>query len=87
VKKHAVRNYLHQTYILMHMAATRTTLNLDDELLRLAREYTGIQEKTALIHEALRELVSRAAARRLAALGGSMPHFGAGRRRKSGATR
>ena len=38
----------------MHMSATRTTLNLDDELLRLARQYTVIQEKTALIHEALR---------------------------------
>jgi Arc/MetJ family transcription regulator len=68
----------------MHMSATRTTLNLDDELLRLARQYTGIQEKTALIHEALRELVSREAARRLAALGGAMPNFEAGRRRKAG---
>jgi Arc/MetJ family transcription regulator len=71
----------------MHMSATRTTLNLDDELLRLARQYTGIQEKTALIHEALRELVSREAARRLAALGGTMPNFDAGRRRKSGKAR
>ena len=43
----------------------RTTLNLDEELLRNAREYSGIQEKTALIHEALRELISREAARRL----------------------
>ncbi|MEO8592689.1 MAG: type II toxin-antitoxin system VapB family antitoxin [Candidatus Solibacter sp.] len=60
----------------------RTTLNLDDELIRRAREYTGIEEKTALIHVALRELISREAARRLAALGGSMPDFqAAGRRR------
>ncbi|MBI1787824.1 MAG: type II toxin-antitoxin system VapB family antitoxin [Acidobacteria bacterium] len=51
----------------------RTTLNLDDNLIREAREYSGIQEKTALIHAALRELVARGAARRLAALGGSMP--------------
>jgi Arc/MetJ family transcription regulator len=71
----------------MHMSATRTTLNLDDELLRLARQYTGIQEKTALIHEALRELVSREAARRLAALGGTMPNFDPGRRRRSGRAR
>jgi len=71
----------------MHMSATRTTLNLDDELLRVARQYTGIQEKTALIHEALRELVSREAARRLSALGGTMPNFDAGRRRKSGKAR
>ena len=71
----------------MHMSATRTTLNLDDELLREAREYTGIQEKTALIHAALRDLISREAARRLAALGGTMPHFQAGRRRRPGRTR
>ena len=64
----------------MHM---RTTLNLDDELVRQAREFTGIQEKTALIHAALRELISRAAARRLAALGGTMPNFQAGPRRRS----
>ena len=80
-------SHLHQSYILMHMSATRTTLNLDDELLRLARLYTGIQEKTALIHEALRELVAREAARRLAALGGTMPNFEAGRRRKPGTAR
>jgi Arc/MetJ family transcription regulator len=65
--------------MLMHM---RTTLNLDDKLIRQAREFTGIQEKTALIHAALRELISRGAARRLAALGGTMPDFQAGRRRR-----
>ena len=63
----------------MHM---RTTLNLDDELIRQAQEYAGIKEKTALIHAALRELISRGAARRLAALGGTMPDFEAGRRRR-----
>lgn len=66
----------------MHMSVSRTTLNIDDELLRRAREYTGIQEKTALIHTALRELIAREAARRLAALGGKMPGFRAGRRRR-----
>jgi len=60
----------------------RTTLNLDDELIRQAREFSGIQEKTALIHAALRELISRAAARRLATLGGTMPNFQEGRRRR-----
>ena len=59
----------------------RTTLNLDDDLVRRARELTGIQEKTALIHAALRELISRGAARRLAALGGTMPDFESVRRR------
>jgi Arc/MetJ family transcription regulator len=65
------------------MGATRTTINLDDDLVREARRLSGIQEKTALIHTALRELISREAARRLAALGGTMPKFEAGRRRRS----
>ena len=69
------------------MSKMRTTLNLDEELLRNAREYSGIQEKTALIHEALRELISREAARRLIALGGTMPNAKAGRRRRSAKTR
>lgn len=74
---------MHQSAILMHMSTSRTTLNLDDELLQSAREYTGIEEKTALIHKALRELIAREAAKRLAALGGIMPDFRAGRRRRS----
>jgi Arc/MetJ family transcription regulator len=51
----------------------RTTLALDDDLLRTAREYTGVAEKTALVREALKALIERESARRLAALGGSMP--------------
>jgi Arc/MetJ family transcription regulator len=35
----------------------RTTLNLDDKLVETARKYTGIQRKTALVHEALLRLV------------------------------
>ena len=53
----------------------RTTITLDDELVRTAQEYTGIAEKTALIREALKSLVQKEAARRLAALGGTMPEF------------
>ena len=55
------------------MHTMRTTLNLDDELLAQAREYTGIKEKTALVHAGLKLLVQREAARRLAALGGTEP--------------
>ena len=40
----------------MHM---RTTLNLDDALLDEARRITGIDEKTALIHRGLEELIAR----------------------------
>ena len=52
---------------------TRTTVTLDDDLLRKAQAYTGIREKSALIREALTQMVQREAARRLAALGGTMP--------------
>ncbi|MDE0030851.1 MAG: type II toxin-antitoxin system VapB family antitoxin [Deltaproteobacteria bacterium] len=51
----------------------RTTLNIDDELLARARELTNITTKPALIREALRALVERESARRLAKLGGSQP--------------
>ena len=51
----------------------RTTLALDDELLAEAEFYTGIREKSALVREALRALIEREAARRLARLGGSEP--------------
>jgi Arc/MetJ family transcription regulator len=51
----------------------RTTLALDDELVRIAQEFTGVSEKTALIREALKSLIERESARRLAALGGTMP--------------
>jgi Arc/MetJ family transcription regulator len=49
----------------------RTTLALDDELLAEAEAYTGLREKSALVREALRALIEREAARRLARLGGS----------------
>jgi Arc/MetJ family transcription regulator len=52
----------------MHM---RTTLDLDEHLLEEARQLTGIREKTALLHAGLEALVSRASARRLAAIGGT----------------
>ncbi len=51
----------------------RTTLNLDDALLDQARKLTGVEERTALIHEGLRALISRESARRLARLGGTEP--------------
>jgi Arc/MetJ family transcription regulator len=51
----------------------RTTLNLDEALLKKARELTGLEERTALIHEGLRALIARESARRLARLRGSDP--------------
>ena len=55
--------------------AMRTTLALDDDLVNAAQEFTGIVEKTALVREALRSLIERESARRLAALGGTMPEL------------
>lgn len=51
----------------------RTTLALDDELLAKAQAYTGLSEKSALVREALKALVERESARRLAKLGGTEP--------------
>jgi Arc/MetJ family transcription regulator len=53
----------------------RTTLIIDDDLLQRAREITGIQEKTALVHAGLKALIAREATRRLAALGGTQPQL------------
>jgi Arc/MetJ family transcription regulator len=61
----------------------RTTVVLDDELLAKAEAYTGIHEKSALIHEALKALVERETARRLARLGGSEPDLTAIPRRRT----
>ena len=47
----------------------RTTLTLDDELVRKAEEYTGLSEKTAIVREALKALIERESARRLARMG------------------
>lgn len=53
----------------------RTTLALDDELLAKAQEYTGLTEKSALVREALKALIERESARRLARLGGTQPQL------------
>ena len=52
----------------MHM---RTTLNIDDEILKNASRLTGIKEKTALVKLGLETLIARESSRRLAKLGGS----------------
>jgi len=60
----------------------RTTLALDDELLEKAQAYTDLREKSALVREALRALIERESARRLARLGGSEPDLVAAQRRR-----
>jgi Arc/MetJ family transcription regulator len=44
----------------------RTTLALDDDLAAKAQDYTGLREKSALVREALKALIDRESARRLA---------------------
>jgi Arc/MetJ family transcription regulator len=64
----------------------RTTVNLDDELLDEARRITGMDGRTALIHEGLRALIERESARRLARLGGSEAKLRPVPRRRSEST-
>ena len=49
----------------------RTTIALDDDLLAKASAMTGLSERTALVREALKALIERESARRLARLGGT----------------
>lgn len=60
----------------------RTTLALDDELLARSQALTGLTEKSALVREALKALIERESARRLARLGGSEPALAAPPRRR-----
>ena len=71
---------LHGIYILMHM---RTTLNIDDGLLKRASELTGVTEKTALLRLGLEALIALESARRLARLGGTEKGLRPIRRRRS----
>jgi len=49
----------------------RTTLNIDDGILRKAAEITGVKEKTSLVRMGLEALLSLESAKRLASLGGT----------------
>lgn len=60
----------------------RTTINLDDDLIEEARRLTGVQERTALIHQGLRALIERESARRLARLGATEPQLRVPARRR-----
>jgi Arc/MetJ family transcription regulator len=49
----------------------RTTLNIEDELLKKAAKLTGIKEKTSLVKLGLEALIARESSKRLARLGGT----------------
>jgi len=65
----------------------RTTLNLDDDLVRSAAQATGETRKTELIRIGLCELVEKANRQRLIDLGGSAPDAKAPPRRRPPKTR
>ncbi len=52
----------------MHM---RTTLNIDDKLLKKAEQLSGISEKTSLVRAGLEALIALESSKRLAQLGGT----------------
>jgi hypothetical protein len=49
----------------------RTTLLIDDAILKKASDLTGIKEKTSLVKLGLQTLISSESSKRLARLGGS----------------
>lgn len=53
----------------------RTTVNLDDALLKQAQALSGLHEIGPLLKAALQALIQRQSALRLAQLGGTQPHL------------
>ncbi len=64
----------------------RTTVALDDALIKKAKAVTGLHEKAALLREALKALIERESARRLALLGGTEPQLKPVSRRRADPT-
>lgn len=61
----------------------RTTLNIEDHLIKRASELTGIEEKTTLVRRGLEALIAQESAKRLAKLGGTEKHLKSIPRRKT----
>ena len=59
------------TYNIMRGGIMRTTLNIEDSLLKKASRLMGIHEKTTLVRLGLEALISLESSRRLANLGGT----------------
>ena len=51
----------------------RTTLDIDDDLLRVAAKLTGVDDTASLVRLGLQALIARDGAKRLANLGGTEP--------------
>jgi Arc/MetJ family transcription regulator len=61
----------------------RTTINIDDGMLKKASELTGVKEKTSLVRMGLESLIALESARRLARLGGTEKNLHPVPRRRS----
>jgi Arc/MetJ family transcription regulator len=67
----------------LEFTSVRTTINVDDTLLEMARALTGVTGTTALVRQALETLVRLETGKRLIALGGTMPDAGSTPRRRA----
>ena len=61
----------------------RTTISLDDELVAQAQAFTGLDDNSLLVREALKALIERESSRRLARLGGRERNLKAPPRRRT----
>ena len=66
-----VKIYLTYMHILCILICMRTTLNIDDEMLKKASKLTGITEKTSLVRLGLQALIAQESSRRLSQLAGT----------------
>jgi Arc/MetJ family transcription regulator len=56
----------------LYIVCMRTTLNLNDELIGEAMQWTGVSTKTAVVNEALRQLIGHMKRLRLVEMAGKM---------------
>ncbi len=62
----------------------RTTLNIEDRLIKKASNLAGIKEKTSLVRLGLEALIARESGKRLARLGGTEKNITLILRKRSG---
>lgn len=64
----------------------RKAIEIDEQLLERAARLMGATDRTALVHEALKALIARESARRMAGHGGMEPGMSVPRRRRLAAS-
>jgi Arc/MetJ family transcription regulator len=70
-KNRRIKSFDRYAQIVHTYTYMRTTLNIDDKMLKKAAELTGVEEKTSLVRLGLQALIANESSRRLARLGGS----------------